>query len=143
MSIQKASGTIGPKLRLGDYQVPEGFYQVESLNPNSKFHLSLRVSYPSREDKTQAQLDGRDMDHLGGDIMIHGSNQSVGCLAMGDDGAQDLFVLAADTLNSPIDVWMCPVDFRVRSVPDDASRPTWVSARYAKLKAALQQLPSP
>ena len=42
--IVEASGTIGPKLREGDRQVPEGLYEIESLNPNSMFHLSLRIS---------------------------------------------------------------------------------------------------
>lgn len=139
LPIQKASGKIGPKLQLGDYQVPEGFYTVESLNPNSRFHLSLRVSYPSAEDRAQAERDGR--QNLGGDIMIHGSNQSVGCLAMGDEGAEDLFVLATDTTASPIEVWLCPLDFRRAEVPADASRPDWVAARYERLKAALRSLP--
>lgn len=142
MSIEKASGILGPKLRMGDYQVPEGFYRVESLNPNSKFHLSLRVSYPSGEDKEQARLDGRSAENLGGDIMIHGSNQSVGCLAMGDEGAEDLFVLGARTVHAPIEVWLCPLDFRSQEVPADASRPRWVEARYERLKQALETLPS-
>ncbi len=139
MPIQKASGTSGPKLRLGDYQVPEGFYKIESLNPNSRFHLSLRVNYPSPEDRLQAKREGR--ENLGGDIMIHGSNQSVGCLAMGDEGAQDLFVLAADTVRAPIEVLLCPLDFRNRDVAPDASRADWVEARYARLRAALKRLP--
>lgn len=139
MPILKASGVGGPKLRLGDGQVPEGAYIIESLNPNSRFHLSLRISYPSVEDRLQAHRDGR--DKLGGDIMIHGSNQSVGCLAMGDEGAEDLFVLAADTLNTPIQVLLCPLDFRRADVAPDAHRAAWVEARYNRLREALQQLP--
>jgi len=141
MPIEKASGITGPKLRMGDGQVPEGFYRVESLNPNSKFRLSLRVSYPSGEDKEQARLDGREGENLGGDIMIHGGNQSVGCLAMGDEGAEDLFVLAALTAHAPIEVWLCPLDFRGQDVPADASRPRWVQSRYLRLQKALQTLP--
>ena len=49
--ILAASGTLGPKLREGDMQVPEGLYRIESLNPNSRFHLSLRVSYPNAFDR--------------------------------------------------------------------------------------------
>jgi len=141
MPIEKASGIIGPKLRMGDGQVPEGFYRVESLNPNSKYHLSLRVSYPSDEDKEQARLDGRGGENLGGDIMIHGGAQSVGCLAMGDEGAEDLFVLAARTVHAPIEVWLCPLDFRSQDVPADASRPRWVESRYLRLSKALGTLP--
>lgn len=136
--ILGASGKFGPKLREGDLQVPEGVYRIESLNPNSAFHLALRVSYPNKEDRAQAVLDNR--RELGGDIMIHGSNASVGCLAMGDEAAEDLFVLAAKTGAHNIEVLLCPLDFRVRDVAPDAKRPDWVQARYAKLKAHMKML---
>src|SRR5436189_3919823 len=83
-----ASGLLGPKLREGDRQVPEGVYGIESLNPNSRFHLSLRVGYPNSFDREQVAKDGR--TNLGGDIMIHGSSVSVGCLAMGDEVIEEL-----------------------------------------------------
>ena len=85
--IQAASGGLGPKLREGDKQVPEGLYQVELLNPNSLFHVSLRLNYPNAFDKQMAALDGR--EQLGGDIMIHGKAKSIGCLAMGDPAAEE------------------------------------------------------
>jgi murein L,D-transpeptidase YafK len=91
--ILKTSGQLGPKLREGDLQVPEGIYRIESLNPNSRFHLSLRINYPNDFDRQMAQQDGR--TGLGGDIMIHGAQVSVGCLAMGDSAAEDLFLMAA------------------------------------------------
>jgi hypothetical protein len=47
--LRAASGGPGPKLREGDRQVPEGLYDIPSLNPNSLFHVSLRVGYPSAE----------------------------------------------------------------------------------------------
>jgi murein L,D-transpeptidase YafK len=80
--IAAASGTAGPKLREGDYQVPEGLYAIEALNPNSRFHLSLKLDYPNAVDLQQAALEGR--DQLGGDIFLHGRDVSAGCLAMGD-----------------------------------------------------------
>ncbi len=136
--ILAASGKIGPKLREGDLQVPEGFYHIESLNPNSAFHLALRVSYPSKQDRAQAALEGR--TNLGGDIMIHGSNASVGCLAMGDEAAEDLFVLAAQTNIENIEVLLCPLDFRNSQIPPDPKRPAWVQARYSQLAKKLKQL---
>jgi murein L,D-transpeptidase YafK len=138
--ILAASGKMGPKLREGDLQVPEGFYRVESLNPNSAFHLSLRVSYPSAEDKEVAAMEKR--TNLGGDIMIHGGAGSVGCLAMGDEFAQDLFVMAAESERENIQIVICPLDFRKENVPHDANRPQWVSKRYAKLKNFCQTLTS-
>lgn len=137
--ILAASGKTGPKLREGDWQVPEGLYAIESLNPNSLYHLALRVNYPSPEDRAIAQ--GEQRTNLGGDIMIHGSNASVGCLAMGDEAAEDLFVLAAETGIANLAVILSPVDFRIRDLPADHSPlPTWVHERYARIKAALNTL---
>lgn len=139
--ILAASGGLGPKLREGDRQVPEGIYGIESLNPNSRFHLSLRVDYPNAFDREQAAREGR--TNLGGDIMIHGSNVSVGCLAIGDEAAEDLFVLAADTGLKNITVILAPVDFRDehKSVPASANLPAWTVALYQKLRAQLKQFP--
>jgi hypothetical protein len=95
--ILGASGGPGPKLREGDRQVPEGDYRIELLNPNSAFHLSLRVDYPNAVDIARAQRDGRAIDTLGGDIMIHGGTQSIGCLAIGDPAVERLFLLAHQT----------------------------------------------
>jgi len=52
--ILGASGGLGPKLQEGDMQVPEGLYRIESLNPNSLYHLALRVNYPNQFDKMNA-----------------------------------------------------------------------------------------
>lgn len=81
---------------------PEGVYVIEWLNPNSRYHLSMRVSYPNAWDRQEATRENR--TQLGGDIMIHGSNASIGCLAMGDEAAEDLFILAARTGISHVDV---------------------------------------
>jgi murein L,D-transpeptidase YafK len=58
-----ASGGPGPKLRQGDQQVPEGFYEIESLNPNSLYHLAIRVNYPNAEDRKKRR--GRGQDEAG------------------------------------------------------------------------------
>ncbi|MFQ3577965.1 MAG: L,D-transpeptidase family protein [Verrucomicrobiia bacterium] len=138
--ILAASGGLGPKLAEGDRQVPEGFYRIESLNPNSRYHLSLRINYPNEHDRRQARLAGR--TNLGGDIMIHGKAVSVGCLAMGDEVAEDLFVIAAASGLEKIEVLLSPVDFRVEPTwrPDDEI-PDWVDQLYDKLTAELLALP--
>jgi hypothetical protein len=134
-----ASGTLGPKLREGDRQVPEGLYEIESLNPNSIFHLSLRLNYPNEFDSAMGERDGR--DDLGCDIMIHGNDCSIGCLAMGDAAAEDLFVLAAETGIELVTVIISPVDFRERGLPDDTpDLPPWTGELYAEIKAALEDL---
>lgn len=129
-------GTLGPKLREGDGQAPEGLYRIESLNPNSAYHLSLRVDYPNAHDRKRGVEDGR--ERLGSDIMIHGKNVSIGCLAMGDQAAEDLFVLAADTGPRNISVILSPVDFRTRGLPAEMPLvPAWTGELYDQIRAAL------
>jgi hypothetical protein len=138
--ILAASGYPGPKLCEGDGQVPEGIYPIESLNPNSRFHVALRVGYPNAFDREQAAKDGRTQP--GGDIMIHGSSVSVGCLAMGDEAAEDLFVLAADTGLTNVTVVIAPVDFRKgKSVSNLVKLPEWTRALYSQLARQLEVLP--
>jgi hypothetical protein len=140
--ILAASGGPGPKLREGDGQVPEGLYRIESLNPNSLYHLSLRVNYPNAFDRAMAKRDRR--TNLGGDIMIHGGDASIGCLAMGDPASEDLFVLAADTGLSKIQLILTPTDFRkpnaTASMPN---APTWLKELYTAIKAELKKVPAP
>ena len=137
--VLAASGKLGPKLRFGDLQVPEGFYRIDSLNPNSAFHLALHINYPNEFDRAQATRENRGA--LGGQIMIHGSNGSIGCLAMGDEAAEDLFVLVAETGIENVEVILSPVDFRVRDVPKNAQRPAWIAGLYSQIKATLIKLP--
>ena len=108
--VLAASGKLGPKLREGDRQIPEGIYEIESLNPNSAYHVSLRLNYPNAFDRAQAAKDGR--TNLGSDIMIHGKSVSVGCLALGDEAAEDVFTLAADTGIKNVKIICSPVGFR-------------------------------
>ena len=117
--IIAASGTIGPKLFEGDRQVPEGIYAAEALNPNSRFHVSVRIGYPNEDDKRQARLDGR--TKLGGDIMIHGGASSVGCLAIGDPAAEKVFSLAARVGLPNIKIVLAPSDLRTAPIPADPS----------------------
>ncbi len=130
------SGALGPKLKEGDRQVPEGLYRVESLNPNSLYHLALRVNYPNAADRERGQQDGR--TDLGSDIMIHGKTCSIGCLAMGDEAAEELFVLAAETGVENILLILSPVDFRVRDLPQDRPpAPAWTRELYDSIRREL------
>jgi len=138
--IQGLSGKAGPKLAEGDCQAPEGIYGIDWLNPNSGFHLSMHITYPNEYDKARAVEDGR--VRLGGDIMIHGGRASVGCLAIGDEAAEDLFVLAAETGLENIEVILSPVDFRVQDLPDktDKRTPSWAKELYGIIKQRLLDL---
>jgi len=62
-------GGLKPKERAGDGRVPEGLYVIDAHNPDSAYHLSLHISYPTPEQTAAAAARG---DTAGGDIMIHG-----------------------------------------------------------------------
>jgi Uncharacterized protein conserved in bacteria len=133
--ILKASGIAGPKLKEGDCQVPEGFYKIEAFQPNSRYHLALRVSYPNAEDRMHGKDDQR--NDLGGDIMIHGDQCSVGCLAMGDPAIEELFVLANDCGRENIAVILAPCDLSKNDMAAAEEQPRWVTGLYERLKREL------
>jgi len=128
--IKALSGRAGPKLREGDRQVPEGIYKVLGLNPNSSYHLSMKLNYPNAFDLMHAENEGR--TEPGSDIFIHGKAVSVGCLAMGDRVIEELFVLAADMGYENINVVIAPSDPRVASL-DIPEEPLWVSGLYEEI----------
>jgi hypothetical protein len=140
--ILAASGGPGPKLREGDRQVPEGLYACTELNPNSTCHVSLRIDYPNADDRAHAEAEGR--NRPGGDIMIHGGALSVGCLAVGDDAAEDLFVLAADVGIANVEIVLSPYDVRRESRPRDppTGAPSWTRVRWDEVFARLRTLPT-
>jgi murein L,D-transpeptidase YafK len=68
---------VGPKTMQGDGRTPEGRYQIDSRNPQSRFHLALHISYPNATDTKRA---GHLQVDAGGDIMIHGLPRWAGIL---------------------------------------------------------------
>lgn len=88
------SGELGPKLRQGDRQSPEGFYRVAlgQLNPASRYHLSFNLGYPNAYDRAH----GRTGDYL----MVHGSCVSIGCYAIGDDAIEEVYTLLEASLRA-------------------------------------------
>lgn len=88
------SGRLGPKIREGGMQSPEGFYFLKpnSLNPNSSFHLSFNLGFPNAYDRIKGRT--------GSYLMIHGNCVSVGCYAMTDGVIEKLWVLAVSAFRS-------------------------------------------
>jgi murein L,D-transpeptidase YafK len=88
------SGQLGPKLREGDRQVPEGFYSIApgQLNPNSSYYLSFNVGYPNAYDRAQGAT--------GGTIMVHGACSSAGCFSMTDRQIAEIYAIVRTSLNS-------------------------------------------
>lgn len=130
------SGTLGPKLREGDGQIPEGLYRIEILNPNSKYHLSLRVNYPNDFDRAMAERDGR--TRLGGDIYLHGKNATVGCIPVGDPAIEDLFALAYTAGLPHVRVIIAPRDFRKHPARPALPDLLWGRLLYDMIELALE-----
>jgi murein L,D-transpeptidase YafK len=84
------SGQLGPKVREGDRQVPEGFYAItpSRMNPNSAYYLSFDVGYPNAYDRA--------MGHTGGSIMVHGVCSSAGCFSMTDAQIAEIYAIARE-----------------------------------------------
>jgi len=92
--IVKKSGELGPKKIQGDLQVPEGLYYIDRYNPSSSFHLSLGINYPNNADKRS-----NPSANWGGDIFIHGSDVTIGCLPMTDEIIKEIYWLAVQAKN--------------------------------------------
>jgi hypothetical protein len=137
--IFAASGHAGPKLKEGDKQVPEGFYRITALNPNSKFHLSLKLDYPNPFDWQQAIAEGR--KEPGSDIFIHGSAWSVGCLAIGNQNVEEIYALVSRTGPEKVQVMIVPYDFRVRNYSITKHDPPWLESLYGYLSLRMHQFP--
>ena len=101
--VLAASGRPGPKRVQGDLQVPEGCYQVAVRNPLSRFHLSLGLNYPNASDLVRS-----DRERPGNDIYLHGGAQSIGCMAIGDERVEELYLLAADVRTKEVAVHLFP-----------------------------------
>ena len=82
------SGNLGPKLKQGDQQSPEGFYFVNpgQLNPWSQFYLSFNLGYPNKYDRHHGRT--------GSALMVHGNCVSIGCYAMTDPVIKEVFAIA-------------------------------------------------
>lgn len=103
-SLVFGDAPVGQKRFEGDERTPEGLYEIDARNPNSKYHLSLRVSYPNAADSAYAAGQGRDP---GGDIFLHGQPNGYfgppltddwtdGCIAMADMEIEALYAAVAD-----------------------------------------------
>ena len=104
---------IGPKLQQGDARTPEGFYFIDGVNPRSRFHRALHISYPNAEDVRRAHGAGV---APGGDIEIHGMPNSYGqfdpvtfyrdwtdgCIAVGNRAIEEIW--ASVGIGTPVEI---------------------------------------
>ena len=108
--ICAASGTLGPKRRQGDGQVPEGFYEIDRFNPSSNYYLSLGVNYPNVSDRFLGHK-----GNSGGDIFIHGNCVTIGCIPLTDDKIKEVYVMTVEAKSNgqqkiPVHIFPCRME---------------------------------
>jgi murein L,D-transpeptidase YafK len=89
--ICRWSGDLGPKVREGDRQAPEGFYSISpaQMNPQSAYYLSFNTGYPNAYDRA--------LGHSGSELMVHGDCSSRGCYAMTDEQIAEIYSLGRES----------------------------------------------
>ncbi len=103
-NIRFGDAPMGHKRFQGDERTPEGTYTIDARNPNSSYHLSLRISYPNAADRAYARALGRDP---GGDIFIHGQPNGYtgpaktfdwtdGCIALSNAEMREIWQMVPD-----------------------------------------------
>lgn len=116
------SGVLGPKLKEGDGQAPEGFYRVglSSLNPQSSFHLSFNLGFPNAFDRAHGRT--------GSFLMVHGRCVSIGCYAMTDPVIEEIYVMVEATARatgSEVPVHIFPFRMTTENMTRHARSP-WI-----------------
>ena len=89
--ICRWSGDLGPKVKEGDRQAPEGFYTITpgQMNPNSNYYLAFNMGYPNAFDRSWGRT--------GSELMVHGDCSSRGCYAMTDEQMVEIYALARES----------------------------------------------
>ena len=87
------SGELGPKLKEGDRQAPEGFYAIApgQMHPNSQYYLAFNLGYPNAYDRSYGRT--------GTFLMVHGECSSAGCYAMTNPQIEEIYALARESFN--------------------------------------------
>ena len=103
-------GSLGPKRKEGDMQIPEGFYHINRFNPMSSFYLSLGLNYPNESDRILGHK-----SKPGSDIFIHGTNITSRCIPITDEKIKEVYILAIEAKNAgqekiPVDIFPARLD---------------------------------
>lgn len=107
------SGELGPKRSDDDNQVPEGFYKIETLNPKSNYHLSMKINYPNSSD-----LILKKGLNPGSAVMLNGDCAAIDGLSMSNDKIAELYLLCleARSRNKPVNIDIYPVKFSAENM---------------------------
>ena len=123
--ICKFSGNLGPKLMQGDYQAPEGFYDITpgQMNPNSSEYLAFNTGFPNAFD--------RSLGRTGSFLMVHGGCESIGCYAMTDYAMEEIYGLVDEAFKGgqdKIQLEAFPFQMTAENLTrhaDDPNTPFW------------------
>lgn len=114
------SGTLGPKLKEGDRQAPEGFYTVTpgAMNPDFIAYLSFNTGFPNKYDRAYGRT--------GSDLMVHGDCSSRGCYALSNEDIAEIYALARESFragNSSFQVQIFPFRMTAANLAKYADNP--------------------
>ena len=130
------SGKLGPKRKQGDLQIPEGLYHIDHYNPYSNFHLSMKINYPNRSDSILGNRTG-----LGNEIRIHGSSVTIGCIPIGDQAIEELYITCVDVKSNgqnliPVYIFPCRMDSMNIVMLNNYTSDTIIQIFWKNLKTA-------
>jgi len=114
------SGGLGPKVKEGDRQSPEGFYTITPglMNPNSNYYLAFNTGFPNKFDRAYGRT--------GSDLMVHGDCSSRGCYSMTDESIAEIYALARETFkggNPSFQLQIFPFRMTAQNLAQHASDP--------------------
>ena len=123
------SGTFGPKIKEGDRQAPEGFYNITPalMNPNSNYYLAFNTGFPNKFDRA--------LGRTGANLMVHGDCSSSGCYSMTDEGVAEIYALARETFaagNTIIQMQSFPFRMTPKNLAqmkDNPNLPFWMDIK--------------
>ncbi len=114
------SGTLGPKVKEGDRQTPEGFYKIQAFNPKSNYYLSLGINYPNAVDLARSGT-----AKPGADIYIHGNCVTIGCIPLTDEKIKEVYILAVEAKNAgqkEIPVYIFPFKMSTENLQEQKTK---------------------
>jgi len=135
------SGTLGPKVKEGDRQAPEGFYNITPalMNPNSSYYLSFDTGFPNKFDRAHGRT--------GSNLMVHGDCSSRGCYTMTDEAIAEIYALVRESFaggNAVVQMQIFPFRMTPQKLAAHSSDPSigfWMNIKEGYDRFELAKVP--
>lgn len=135
------SGTVGPKLKEGDRQAPEGFYNITPglMNPNSSYYLAFDTGFPNKFDRAHGRT--------GSNLMVHGDCSSRGCYSMTDEAIAEIYALVRESFaggNPAVQMQIFPFRMTPQKLAAHSSNPAidfWMNIKEGHDRFELSKTP--